>query len=591
MPTLSRAIFLKQCIAYGTLIGLAPYATVAAPAPAADGFYKRMVDANGKEVAKLIEALTPEITNVRRRLGFDMANLAAAYCEPTSSYYQKSELVPYMEKIVRALLKSQHEDGTLDLGNLASPPDTAFIMEPLCAGATILNTNNSSALTAIKSLLKQFILKTGEALRTGGIHTPNHRWVVSGALAKINALYPNAGYVKRINEWLSEGVYCDREGNYLERSMIYSEVVDRSLITMASLLKRPELLDPVRRNLNLVYYQTEPNGDLVTNASRRQDQYQTINLLNHHYFQDYTFMAIHDKNPEFAAIAEFIKTLPDFDALVLKDLLPYYLEEPLFKQALPTPKSPPVVFEKFIRETSLVRIRRNDTTTTLFGGTDFPLIIASGRANSPNFFAFRKGAAILNYLRLSTDFFSTGYFHSEGITKVGNKYVLRRTIEAPYYQPLPAPYKKVDGNYKHAPSTDGRFWNKMDFEHRPKSNINKLTVTVGVEEANGVNTLAFNVTGVTGVHVTLELCFKEGGRLTGVKKLDDGTDNYALESGTGEYKAGNNSINFGPGTFNNPKLTGLEGELYATHFGTLRTPGMHVYLTGLTPFTHTITIG
>ncbi|NID12015.1 hypothetical protein [Fibrivirga algicola] len=591
MSPLSRALFLKQCIAYGTLIGLAPYATFAAPISAADDFYKRIVDANGKEVDKLIDALTPEITNVRRRLGFDMANLAAAYCEPTSGYYQKNTLVPYMEKIVRALIQAQHEDGTLDLGNLASPPDTAFILEPLCAGATILSSNSSPALSNVKASLRQFITKAGEAMRTGGIHTPNHRWVVSGALAKINALYPNPGYVKRIDEWLSEGVYCDSEGNYLERSMIYSEVIDRSLITMASLLKRPKLLEPVRRNLNLVYYHTEPNGDLVSFDSRRQDQYQTINLLNHHYFQDYMYMAIQDKNPEFAAMAAFIASMPHFDELVLKDLLPYYLEEPLFKQAAPSPKSLPVTYEKFFKATNLVRIRRNETTTTLFGGTDFPLLIASGRANSPNIFAFRKGKAILNYLRLSTDFFSTGYFHSEGITKVGNKYVLQRTIEAPYYQPLPAQYKKPDGNYKHSPSTDGRFWNKMDFEHRPKSNINKLAVTVSVEEKNGTNTLAFSVTGITGVRVVIELCFNEGGRLTGVKKLDDGTDNYALESGTGEYKAGGDSINFGPGTFQHTKLTGLEGELYATHFGTLRTPGLHVYMTGLTPFTHTITIG
>lgn len=39
------------------------------------------------------------------------------------------------------------------------------------------------------------------------------------------------------------------------------------------------------------------------------------------------------------------------------------------------------------------------------------------------------------------------------------------------------------------------------------------------------------------------------------------------------------------------KLTGLEGELYSSHFGSLRTDGMQVYLTGLTPFTHTLTTG
>jgi hypothetical protein len=30
----------------------------------------------------------------------------------------------------------------------------------------------------------------------------------------------------------------------------------------------------------------------------------------------------------------------------------------------------------------------------------------------------------------------------------------------------------------------------------------------------------------------------------------------------------------------------LEGERYSTHFGSLRTDGMHVYITGKTPFQH-----
>jgi hypothetical protein len=36
------------------------------------------------------------------------------------------------------------------------------------------------------------------------------------------------------------------------------------------------------------------------------------------------------------------------------------------------------------------------------------------------------------------------------------------------------------------------------------------------------------------------------------------------------------------------RITDLEGERYSTHFGSLRTEGMHVFLTGLTPFTHNI---
>ena len=590
MEAISRKLFLHQCASIGAFVGLLPLMAHAKyERETDDDFYKKVVLANAKEVAKLMKSLALDITDVKRRLGYDLANLAAAFCEPSSPYYQKEELIPYLSKIVRALVNAQHDDGTLDFGNLASPPDTAFILEPLCAAATILKNNNSASLNEVKMVLRQFIVKAGEALRVGGVHTPNHRWVVSAALAKINALFPNPGYVKRINEWLSEGVYSDSEGHYLERSMIYSEVIDRALITMARLLPRPALFEPVRKNLQLIYAYSEPNGDLVTNDSRRQDQYLAVTMLN--YYHDYLYMAINDNNPEFAAIAKFIETLNGFDERILNDLLVYYLEDPLYKKARPTPKKPSVNFEIFFKETNLVRIRRNATTTTIFGGTDFPLIIASGRSNSPNFFAFRKGDAILKYMRFSTDFFNTGYFHSRGITHVGSNYILHHKLEAPYYQPLPEKFKKADGNYKHAQSTDGRFWNKMDFDHRPQSNIKTLDITITVAEKNGSDELNFTVKGTEGVHVVIEFCFKEGGELTGLKKIDGSSDAYYSEGGSGKYSFGNDSITFGPGVFKHAKLTGLEGEVYSSHFGNLRTEGMHVYFTGITPFEHTIVIG
>ncbi|GAB4023289.1 hypothetical protein [Spirosoma koreense] len=590
METITRKSFLHQFLSAGALVGLSSGTTWGAwPSDwLADAFYPKMVAANNAEVARLMQTLATDITEVKRRSGYDLANLAAAFCEPTSQYYQKTELATSMTKIIRFLLKAQHTDGTLDFGNLASPPDTAFILEPLCAAATILRQNSQPALTEVKAGLKDFIVKAGEALKTGGVHTPNHRWVVSAALAKINALYPDPGYLKRIHEWLSEGVFIDDEGNYLERSMNYSAVIDRALVTMARLLSMPKLLEPVRKNLMLVYYHCEPNGELVTVDSRRQDQFAPIGILN--FYHDYQYLAIQDTNPEFAAIAQFIQTLPGFTERLLPDLLVYYLEEPIYKKPAPAPKAPSVNFEKFFRQTNLVRIRHNTTTTTLFGGADFPIIIASGRSTSPNFFSFRKGAAILKYMRLSTDFFSTGYFHSQGITHANGKYTLHQKLEVPYYQPLPANYKRADGNYAHSPSTDGRFWNKMDFGHRPQSNVKTLETTIVAEEKNGSNKLTFSVKSEAGVHVTIELCFREGGSLTGLTKLA-GTDNYALEQGSGEYKTGEDSITFGPGSFKHSKLTGLEGELYSSHFGSLRTDGVHVYLTGITPFEHTLTIG
>jgi hypothetical protein len=588
MENISRKDFLSQLITLGAVIGLSSKTNFSFGKTAEDEFYKKMVIANNQEVTKLIENLSTDITEIRRRLGYDLANLSAALTEPTSQFYQQEEIVPYLYKIVRFLLKAQNEDGTLDIGNLASPPDTAFILEPLCSAANILKANSMSSLKEIKEMLKTFILKSGEGLRLGGIHTPNHRWVVSAALARINDLFPDKKYVNRIDEWLSEGVFIDKDGHYLERSMIYGEVTDRALMTMGRLLKRPKLYEPVRKNLTMTYFYAEPNGDLVCNDSRRQDQFAPINILN--FYHDYRFFAIHDNNAEFAAITKFIENVKGFEEKIMNDLLFYFLEEPLYKKPLPQPKSPSLNFEKFFESSNLVRIRKNDTTTTIFGGTDLPLIIGSGRSTSPNLFAFRKGEAILKYLRYSTDFFSTGYFRSKGIKKVDGKYVLSQKIEAPYYQPLLAKYKRADADYKHSQSTDGRFWNKMDFEHRPQSNIRTLETTITVEEKNGVNELTFSTKGTDGVHVTIEFCFNAGGTFSGLKKMEDSADNYSLASGSGEYNFGKDTIKIDGGIFKHTKLKGLDGEMYTSHFGTLRTEGMHVYCTGITPFEHKIMI-
>lgn len=589
MITISRKSFLGQCL------GLSGFAVLSHLIPNAargntveENFHQKIVQANNKEVSEILQVLASDIKELRRRLGYDLANLAAAFCEPASPYYQKAELIPVLNKIIRFLLHAQKEDGTLDFGNLASPPDTAFILEPLCAASSILKKNNTPGLNEVKTSLRDFILKAGEALRTGGIHTPNHRWVVSAALSQINALFPNEAFLKRIDEWLAEGIYNDSDGHYLERSMIYSEVTNRCLITMSRLLNRPKLLEPVRKNLTLTWFYMEPDGDLVTNDSRRQDQYLPTNILN--YYLDYRYLAIRDNNGEFAAIAQFIEGIKDFDEKISADLLPFCLDEPLYLKPTPAPKNPPVNFEKFFKTTNLVRIRKNETTTTIFGGADFPVIIASGRSNSPNFFAFRKGEAILKYMRYSTDFFHTGYFRSRGIIHENGKYILHQKIEAPYYQPLPQPFKKADGDYKHAPSTDGRFWNKMDFEHRPQSNVKTIETTIRMEEKNGNNELTFITKGTDGVHVTIELCFKEGGQLTGLKKIDNASNSYFLESGRGEYNYGKDSIKFGEGISKHTKINGLEGEMYSSHFGSLKTEGIHVYLTGITPFEHKMVI-
>ena len=550
----------------------------------ADDLMKRLSIANDQQVEGLLASLSPDKFNFSRKAGFDFAVLSASFCYAGSRYYQSQAIVPKLEILMQGLQNAQAEDGTVNIGNLESPPDTAFLLEPLTAAAGLLKKNNSNELSHINLALKKFIQKAGDGLTTGGVHTPNHRWVVCGALARINAIYPNRKYINRIEEWLGEGIFNDSDGHYPERSRIYSGVENNSLITMGQLLNKPPLFEPVRKNLDSTYYYMEPDGDLVTTDSRRQDQYGSKTIIS--YYLQYRFLAIRDGNRSFAGIARLIEQMKGFDTEILNRSLFYFLENPMLQQELPADVAPSVNYNKFFTTSQLLRIRRGDSSATLFGGVDWPLIIASGRSNSPNFFACRKGKAILKYMRLSSGFFSMGYFYSEGIEKKADKYVLYKRLEVPYYQPLPAGKRNKKGDYKLSPSIDGRFWNKMDFGDRPVSNVKTFDTTIIFTDAGRSNELTFQVSGLPGVPVTIELCFLEGGKLSGVSGEENG--NSFLEKGMGKYELDGDSIEFGPGAFAHRNIDNLEGERYSTHFGSLRTKGMHVYITGVTPFNHTI---
>lgn len=587
MSRINRSEFLRSSLKVGALAIISQ----AAPITTALGnesdwsssideeLVKRISAANDSYVGDLLRSGKP---GSGRKLGHDFSCLAAAYTYAGSRYHQDALLISLLDKNLDILIEDQAEDGTLNFGNLESPPDTGFLIELFTAGAFLLLKDNSPAVAELNNKAKKFILKAGDALTVGGVHTPNHRFVICAALSRINALYPNKKYINRIDDWLGEGVYNDADGHFPERSRNYDQVEDNSLITIARLLNRPALLEPVRKNLEMTYYYMEPNGDLVVNDSRRQDQWSGKRMTA--FYNHYRYMANRDRNGRYAGIAKLIEAMDDFENDVVKREFYNFLEAPLLQQQLPLPTAPPVSFEKLFTSSSLLRIRRDKISSTLFGGNDLPIVIASGRSSSPNFFSYRKGNAILEYMRLSSAFFSTGYFYSEGLTKSGIAYTLHRKLDVPYYQPFPKNLRNVKGDYKLSPSIDNRFWNKMDFSKRPVSNVKSLVTKITLLEHNGVVELIFKVIGSQDVLVTIELCFKEGGKLTGVTAADN--DNNFLESGMATYEFGGDTIQFGVGANAHKIIAGLEGERYSYQFGSLRTEGMHVFITGKTPFTH-----
>jgi len=480
--------------------------------------------------------------------------LMCAYLHPSSAYYLSHKLVKPMEYASQYLVKTQYEDGTIDLHstNFHSTPDTGFVLEHICLvyGLSIQKTH--SELLSIQRNLETFMKKGGDALSVGGIHTPNHRWVVCQALARVNSFFPKQNYMNRIDEWLEEKIDIDPDGQFTEKSSsIYSPLTDRCLITIARLAGKAKLYDSVRKNLEMTMFYVHPDGEIVTEASHRQDKYKKGSMAPYYY--PYRYMSLLDSNGQFAAMTRWIQETAR-DKLV--NNLVYYMEDPGLSKRMPESKHLPVNYFKEFSYSRLVRVRRHETSATIL-------------AQNTTFFSFHKDMAALEGLRFATAFFGKGQFQGKNLEKKGNGYFLRQELKGPYYQPFPRELLRDDGD-----------WNKMNRALRPQSEVQKQVATVFITEDNGAFEITIDIHGTDNVPVAIEFGFRHGGILRGVRKLEDISEAYLLENGTGEYTFQGQTIHFGTGQSNHTwtQLRGARSKLDA----------MSVYITGFTPFQKSI---
>ncbi|WKN46216.1 hypothetical protein [Tunicatimonas pelagia] len=486
-----------------------------------------------------------------------LQRLSGGLVSEYSEFYQDESLLEPMLRASEYLLQAQHPDGTIDLHttNFHSTPDLAFSVEPASLAYTLLHTYVPSSTQAIQDNLQTYLESAGQALSIGGIHTPNHRWVVCMALARVHHLFPDPAYEARINEWLREKIDIDEDGQYTEQStLVYSPIVNRSLITIARLANKPELLDPVRRNLEMSLYYIHANGEGVTEGSGRQDKYQKGTL--HRYYYSYRYLALHDRNPRFAAMAQFLENQ---DINLLNYNLAYLLEDTDLKSPLPSASSLPTNYTKIFTGSDLVRIRRGERDATIL-------------AKNPVFFTFFNGEAALEGIRLASAFFGKGQFEGESLEQDGDKFVVRQWLEGPYYQPFAKEELKT---------TDGD-WEKLPRDERPQSEIQKLLTEVRIRETEKGFQIDVSVLGTDRVPVALELAFRSGGTLEKAQPVENIPEAYLLTEGFGTFQSGKQKIRFGPGRAEH-QWTQLRGALD-------KLDAQSVYLTGFTPFEHQLTI-
>lgn len=489
--------------------------------------------------------------------------LACAVCAPGSKYFNSPDLAEPLHLAIGYMLKAQHADGTVDYyaTNFHSNPDMAFILEVACPACQLLRANTLPAYNKLATELGQFITRGADGLVTGGVHTPNHRWVVCAALAWANHLFPNPRYVARVDQWLAETIDLDPDGQYTEKSTtVYSPAVDRALVTVALLLNRPALLDPVRKNLEMTLYYIHPDGEVVTEASRRQDRYQRGSMAR--YYFSYRHLALHDGNGRFAALCRQIERT----ARNQIGELAAFLTDPELRNTLPADAPLPTDYAKVFAYSNLARIRRGQSSGTIL-------------AANTTIFSFRKGAAALEAVRIATAFFGKGQFIGDTLEVQDGRYITRQKLDGPYFQPL-SPEQIANGDHtKMAPNgtlaTDSR-------AARTQSNIQHQEAVVEITETSGKFTINISVAGTDDVPVVIELAFRHGGKLTGVEPVAHIDNAFLLREGTGRYTLGDDVIEFGPGHVEHT-YTQVRGALP-------KWDGLSVYLTGVAPFKTSLTI-
>ena len=553
-------------------------------------FVRAVAGAADRLAAPLVAGPDEEPTGVpHRALARRVKTLIAAYRSPDSALHGSSRAVAAATTHLRALLAVQTTTGLFAGGdNVQSPPDSGFTVNDVC-DAHVLAAGAGPELRDVTAALAEIAGAATGSLLTGGVHTPNHRWELCAALARLHRSFPDDRLLDRVREWLAEGVDIDAEGLYSERSANYAaHVSNPSLLLLADVLGRADLLDAVERNLATTLDLIRPDGTVETVLSRRQDQNHPFPLAP--YLPHYRLLAIRTGRGDFSRAA----LLAAAGGIDDPDLLAETLLTPDLCRVLPAPAAEPLPRDRYLSTARLAARASATAHTVVYCGSDVPehRRIRSGLACNPTFLRLFAGDAVLDAVRLSRGFFDLGPFRAAAVQQpADNRYRLTETLTAAYYQPLSPDRRRNDAAYRMA--DEGRFSAAMAFADRPRDEVSHTT-QVGVDLREDGADLRIDIGGPR-VPWSLELTFRPGGVPEGAVPLGDGR--WCLTAGPMTYRVGDDEIRVEADVASGEPLAGPDrsdvlrydpGQDYSVVGGTDATTGNRVYIGGVGP--HTLTV-
>jgi hypothetical protein len=493
---------------------------------------------------------------------YQLASLAAAYCCPDTKYYHDEKILTSMLLGFDYVDSTQHENGLFDYitCNFFSAPDTAFCIGIILPMYRYLRKQN--ALTEGEELLKtrmeKIIHKGGRGLLEGGFHTPNHRWAIAGLLSQCGKLFGEADLTQAAFQYLNEGIDCNEDGEYSEKSAgNYNGVNNEAMLLLADALGDDSYEQHVIRNLKMMLTYWEPDDSIFTANSTRFDKDRLVYPDGYYFF--YLYIGTKYKIPEFISMANYAFRIIFEKNLLSPDLLGRFMLYPELIDVESELCDTPTEYKAYYADSGIARVRRSNFSYTVM-------------KDKSNFLYVHNGSVKLA-VKIGGSFCEHRAFKAEKMWEENGQFHLHQTMRGWYYLPFPE-----------KPATSD--WWQMDNASRPKKLGPDMNIDVTVRETDEGIDVDIRTSGVVGAPWRVELAFFGIDRISNEHMTMPvrGDEVLVLKDSYFTVSNGESSMEVGPAFGVHHFTDGKEDS-------EVKTPGAAtVYLTDYTEFHHTISI-
>lgn len=467
-------------------------------------------------------------------------NIGFSYCSKNSKYFNSSEIFERLLIALKFMESKQRESGFIDLRdrNYDSPPDTAFALGTLYPIAWMAkHVPGIEKGEELYNAIRPFVVKGASSIADhGGFHTPNHRWIIAGAMSGSNDVYPELNCRDAINSYFREGIDLNNDGIYSEKSILYSAHINRKLIDAYYFSGDDYIAQNIVKNCRCIADFMNDDSSILTSVSIRQDNGKHVFPLD---FVSCFYFAAKYANDEhlFSAIDKICEKNPVQDVMLIYLFArnPEWLKDDIKITEFKQPET------KLFADTGIWTLHRDELDVFVMKGITTQMCI-------------RYGEVFLKAVKIFAPYFNEATYLGRELTETENgvRMTIRPTYGVEQRIHMPGYWKPLE---RHVSFDELPYNNLKDRTPTPRPNIEYI---FDIEKTNdGIDLTVRSNGGIDGAHFSLQFDFElPGSVLTGNTYEQVATPrNTILTSGYLTYRKGVHAVKIGPGFFAHNMLT------------------------------------